>query len=168
MSASSWQIERVYRRRFAAYVGAVTAIVRDPEDAAEIVQEGFAQALVRRREYRGAGALEAWIWKIVLRKAYDRLRSTRSTTSLDEVPEIGVPDPEQDPALAAALRDLSPRKRLIVYLHYLADLPYPVIAEVCGISEGTVAATLSQARAALADSLTEGRAESVRTARRIQ
>jgi RNA polymerase sigma factor (sigma-70 family) len=84
------------------------------------------------------------------------------------VPEVALPDPEADSELEAALRQLPPRKRLVVYLHYLADLPYSAVAEICGISEGTVAATLSQARAALADSLDQRRPETARTARRTR
>jgi RNA polymerase sigma factor (sigma-70 family) len=168
MGATPREIERVYRRRYGGFVGAVTAIVRSREDAAEVVQDGFAQALARRREFRGDGPLEAWIWSIVLRKAFDRLASTRPVTSLDEVPEVALPDPEADSELEAALRQLPPRKRLVVYLHYLADLPYSAVAEICGISEGTVAATLSQARAALADSLDQRRPETARTARRTR
>jgi RNA polymerase sigma-70 factor (ECF subfamily) len=168
MGTTSRQIEQVYRRRHGGFVGAVTAIVKSPEDAAEVVQDGFAQALARRGEFRGDGALEAWIWRVVLRKAFDCLASTRPATPLDEVPEIGLPDPETDPELEAALRQLPPRKRLVVYLHYLADLPYPTVADICGISEGTVAATLSQARAALADSLSERRPQTARTARRTR
>ncbi|MGH2932490.1 MAG: RNA polymerase sigma factor, partial [Gaiellaceae bacterium] len=60
---------------------------------------------------------------------------------------------ERDPELAAALRRLPPRKRLVVFLRYFADLSYAEIAEVGGISEGTVAAALSQARAALLEHL---------------
>jgi RNA polymerase sigma factor (sigma-70 family) len=41
----------------------------------------------------------------------------------------------------------------VVFLRYFADLSYAEIAEVTGISEGTVAATLSQARAALMEQL---------------
>ena len=159
MSATPRQIERVYRRRYSGFVGAITAVVRNTEDAADVVQDGFAQALSRRGEFRGDGALEAWIWKIVLRKGFDRLAAPQTPVSLDELPELGLPDPENDPELEAALRQLTPRKRLVVYLHYVADLPYPTVAELCGISEGTVAATLAQARAALAESLAEGRPE---------
>ncbi len=144
----------------------MTAVVRNPDDASEVVQEGFAHALARRNEFRSEGPLEAWIWKIVLRKAFDRSGSTHPAASLDELPEIGLPDPERDPALAAALRELPPRKRLIVYLHYLADLSYPTVAEICGISEGTVAATLAQARASLAASLAEEHPDVVRNAGR--
>jgi RNA polymerase sigma factor (sigma-70 family) len=44
----------------------------------------------------------------------------------------------------------------MVFLRYFADLSYSEIAEVVGISEGTVAATLAQARSALRTELTEG------------
>jgi RNA polymerase sigma-70 factor, ECF subfamily len=49
-----------------------------------------------------------------------------------------------------------PRRRLVVFLRYFADLSYAEIAEVLGVSEGTVAASLAQARAALRERLTEG------------
>ena len=62
-------------------------------------------------------------------------------------------EPERDPELATALRRLPPRKRLVVFLRYFADLSYAEIAEVCGISEGTVSATLSQARETLFEEL---------------
>jgi len=47
------------------------------------------------------------------------------------------------------VQSLPPRRRLVVFLRYFADLSYAEIAEVIGISEGTVAATLAQARAEL-------------------
>jgi DNA-directed RNA polymerase specialized sigma24 family protein len=41
-----------------------------------------------------------------------------------------------DPDLAAAIRALPPRRRLIVFLRYFADLPYDAIAELAGITPG--------------------------------
>jgi RNA polymerase sigma factor (sigma-70 family) len=42
---------------------------------------------------------------------------------------------------------------MMVFLRYYADLSYAEIAEALSISEGTVAATLSQARAELGERL---------------
>jgi RNA polymerase sigma-70 factor (ECF subfamily) len=60
--------------------------------------------------------------------------------------EADLPEPPLDPAVTEALRALAPRRRLVVFLHYFADLSYAEIAELCEVSEGTVAATLAQAR----------------------
>jgi len=58
--------------------------------------------------------------------------------------------PERDPALERATRALPPRRRLIVFLRYFADLDYTEIAQATGVSTGAVAATLAQANACLA------------------
>jgi RNA polymerase sigma factor (sigma-70 family) len=54
-----------------------------------------------------------------------------------------------------------PKRRLIVFLHYFADLSYAQIAHACGVQEGTVGATLAQARAALEEQLQEESRESI-------
>jgi RNA polymerase sigma factor (sigma-70 family) len=57
------------------------------------------------------------------------------------------------PYVVAALRQLPPRRRLMVFLRSYADLSYAEIAECLGVAEGTIAATLSQAYAVLRESL---------------
>jgi RNA polymerase sigma factor (sigma-70 family) len=72
----------------------------------------------------------------------------------DELPdELTILEEARDPALAAAVRSLPPQRRLVLFLRYYADFSYGEIAEAVGIAEGTVAATLSQAHAALLDQL---------------
>jgi len=72
---------------------------------------------------------------------------------VDEVPEVAFVDESRDLALAAAVRGLPPQRRLAIFLRYFADLSYADIGEVLGVSEGTVAATLSQAHRQLAEDL---------------
>lgn len=122
-------------------------------DAAhDVVQDAFAHALTRRGSFRGDGSFEGWVWRIAFRLALRR-RSETCDGSLVERIVADVVEPERDPQLAEALRSLPPRKRLLVFLHYFADLPYAEIALICGISEGTVGAALAQARSALRDVL---------------
>jgi RNA polymerase sigma-70 factor (ECF subfamily) len=146
-------IERLYGERFVGFRNAVATVTGDYERARDAVQEGFARSYRSRAQFRGEGSLEGWVWRIVLRAALEQRRGL-AELPLDEV-EAELVEPERDPALAEALRELSPRRRLVVFLRYFADLPYATIAEVCGIDEGTVAATLAQARAALAQRLIE-------------
>jgi RNA polymerase sigma factor (sigma-70 family) len=142
MPASDEEIERVYLARYEPFRRAVAAVVGSHERAHDVVQEGFARALARRRQFRD-GSLEAWVWRIVLREALD-VRRRPLVFLEDELPEDLISS-ERDTELAEAIRRLAPRRRLIVFLRYFADLPYDAIAELCGISPGTVAATLAHA-----------------------
>jgi RNA polymerase sigma-70 factor (ECF subfamily) len=139
-------IERLYRDRFSGYCDALSTVTGDYESARDAVQEAFTRALRDRRKLRRDGALAAWVWTIAFRVA---IASPARRAAGRPAPEPQLPDPERDPALAAAIRALSPRRRLIVFLRYFAGFTYAEIADACGVSEGTVAATLAQAHAAL-------------------
>jgi RNA polymerase sigma factor (sigma-70 family) len=143
VAASGEEIERVYATRYTPFRRAVSAIVGDEERAHDVVQEAFARALARRKQFRRGGSLEAWIWRIVVREALN-VRGRPLVLLKDDLPTELVAS-ESDPELADAIRRLPPRRRLILFLRYFADLPYDAIGELCGISTGTVAAALSQA-----------------------
>jgi RNA polymerase sigma-70 factor (ECF subfamily) len=142
VAATADEIERVYLERYAPFRRAVAAIVGGEERAHDAVQEGFARALAKRRQFRG-GSLEAWIWRIVVREALDARE--RPVAALEETFDSGLVVSDHDAELAEAIRRLPPRRRLIVFLRYFADLSYEQIAELMGISAGTVGAALTQA-----------------------
>jgi RNA polymerase sigma-70 factor, ECF subfamily len=155
MDETALAIGRLYEERYVRFRNGVATVTGSYDSARDAVQEGFARALRAREQFRGEGSLEGWVWRIVLRSALQMSRSRGSDElSLDEI-EIGFVEPECDHALAAAIRTLPPRRRLIVFLHYFADLPYETISEICEIDIGTVGATLAQARKALAAALNE-------------
>jgi RNA polymerase sigma factor (sigma-70 family) len=143
-------IEQLYRDRYDGFRDALTPIVRSREVARDVVQEAFACALRDSAKLRRDESLAAWVWQIAFRLAI-RERGRRHD---DELPhDLTILHPERDPVLAAAVRSLSPRRRLILFLRYYADFTYPEIAQSVGVAEGTVAATLAQAHAALLDLL---------------
>jgi RNA polymerase sigma-70 factor (ECF subfamily) len=151
-------IERLYETRYRAFCHMAATVTGDGEAARDAVQEGFARALTGAEKFRHEGSLEAWVWRIVLRAALDGRRHERrrlafgSEVSVETwAPEL--PHPKQDPELAAALRALSPRQRLVIFLRYFVDLTHAEIAEFTGMRLGTVSATLAQAKAALAQRL---------------
>jgi len=157
VDARSQAIEQLYRDRFAGYCDALTAVTGDRESARDAVQEAFAKALRKNRRLRREESLAPWVWTIALRVALDSRQ--RRGVARARIAETGLPDPERDPELAAAINSLSPRRRLIVFLRYFADFSYAEIAEACEVSEGTVAATLAQAHEALRAALTTERVE---------
>jgi RNA polymerase sigma-70 factor (ECF subfamily) len=148
-------IERLYRERYTAFRNGLATITGSHDSARDAVQEAFARALKQRSSLRSDESLEAWVWRIAIRTALEQ-RAREHAGSNGSVDPV-LPEPERDPELAAALRSLPPKRRLVVFLRYFADLSYADIAEVCEISEGTVAATLAQAKDALREALeTEG------------
>ena len=143
-------LEQLYRDRYVGFRNALAPITGSRESARDVVQEAFAIALRDRRQLRRRESLAPWVWQIAYRLA---LRE-RSSRQLSELPgDLTFLDEERDPTLAEALRSLPPRRRLVVFLRYFAGFTYAEIAEALEISAGTVAATLTQARAALHDEL---------------
>ena len=153
MDETAAAIEDLYRQRYRRFRNGVAPVAGSYEAAHDAVQEGFARALRSSRQYSGRGSLEGWVWRIVLRTALEQ-RGREKTAPLGEV-EADLVEPERDPALAEALRELPARRRLMVFLRYFADLDYATIAEACEVEAGTVAATLAQARRSLASILDE-------------
>jgi RNA polymerase sigma-70 factor (ECF subfamily) len=142
-------VERVYRQHFERFSKAMVAITGNRDDAREAVQEGFARALSARHTFRAEGSVEGWIWRIVLNAAADARRRP-GEQALEDAFQLELPQPESDPELSEALRQLPKRQRLLIFLHYLADLSYADIAHASGISEGAVGASLWKARQTLA------------------
>jgi RNA polymerase sigma factor (sigma-70 family) len=139
-------LEQLYRNHYRDFRDILAGIVGSHDLAREVAQEAFARALREQRKFRGEGSLEAWVWKIALNVALKKRRDLRREWQLGEgVGEVAVPEPAADENVRAAIRALPPRRRLVVFLRYFADLSYAEIAGIAGVSEGTVAATLAQA-----------------------
>jgi RNA polymerase sigma factor (sigma-70 family) len=147
-------IEDLYRREYARFHGVLSTMTGSYEAGHDAVQEAFARALAKRSDLRKEGSLEAWVWRIAIRTALE-LRAGRDVPSLNGALDPALVDAARDAELAEALKHLSPRRRLMVFLRYFADLSYAQIAEACGVSEGTVAATLGRAREELLHTLEE-------------
>jgi RNA polymerase sigma-70 factor (ECF subfamily) len=153
VAASREDIEALYRERYGAFRNGLVPLAGTSERAHDAVQEAFARALRRRREFRGDGSLEGWVWRIAFHVALAGRRELQGISLEEAFLVAEIPHPERDPELAEALLSLPPRRRLIVFLRYFADLQYDQIATVCEISEGTVAATLAHAHGELRDTL---------------
>ena len=157
MDEKARAIEELYRASYSHFLNTLVTITRDWDRAHDAVQETFARAYAARKRWREESSLETWVWRIALRTALG-LRRDFSEAQLNGSFDPVLVEPQQDPALADALRGLPPRRRLMVFLRYFADLKYEDIARICGTSEGTVAATLAQARDALHQALTDSEA----------
>jgi RNA polymerase sigma-70 factor (ECF subfamily) len=157
MDRRARELEQLYSDRYVSFRNALATVTGSRESARDAVQEAFARALAERDRYRGDAPLAAWVWKIAFRVALENRRRPHALPPEESV-DPSLLEPERDPELAAALRRLSPRRRLIVFLRYFGDFSYAEIAAACDVSEGTIAASLAQAHAELRAAMTNGAA----------
>lgn len=144
-----------YAREFPRVRAALTLAIRDASLAEDATAEAFARALVRWRTVREARTPVAWVYTVALnqvRSSLRRRRLERRWTQQQRVEHVA-PPPDPDDDLWQAVASLAPRARTAVALRYIADLPEAEVAEVMGVTRGTVAATLHRARAQLAEML---------------
>jgi RNA polymerase sigma-70 factor, ECF subfamily len=135
-------------RRIVRHAYALTGNISDAQD---ITQEAFARAWQRWDRVRDFDSPEAWVRRVATNLATSRFRRDR-TARAAAWQLIASPAPEVSPdtvALIAALRTLPERQRVVLVLHYLADLPVGQIAAELGCPVGSVKAWLSRGRAAL-------------------
>jgi len=141
--------------RIVRHCYALTGNVADSQD---IAQEAFARAWQRWAKVSACDSPEAWVRHVATNLATSRWR--RDRTARAAAPELARQQsvPEISPntvALVAALRTLPERQRVVLVLHYLADLPVDQIASDIGCPVGSVKAWLSRGRAALAAVLSD-------------
>jgi RNA polymerase sigma-70 factor (ECF subfamily) len=140
------------------------ALTGDLGDAQDVAQEAFARAWQRWDSVRGYDSPEAWVRRVATNLATSRLRRNRTARAArhklagDLVPEIS-PDTV---ALVAGLRRLPERQRVVLVLHYLADLPVNQIAMELQCPVGSVKAWLYRGRDALAVAMSEESSGSAR------
>jgi RNA polymerase sigma-70 factor (ECF subfamily) len=146
----------------------------EPAEASDAVQEIFLKVFRNIGGFKGEAALKTWVFRIALSELLNRLRWWRrrhrfATMSLDEQPNgtgIGhsVPSPsptpeqmlqskEQETAIHQALGRLSKDHRSIIVLRDIEGFSYNEIADVLGVSIGTVKSRLARARSDLKKSL---------------
>ena len=153
----------MYRREYPPLVRLAYALCGRRDVAEEIVQDAMVKTLARWtkvREYERPGA---FVRRIVLHDTTSALR--RRSAELRAVARLGARrqdavaiDPEVD-EFWRLVRALPSRQAQVVALFYGDDQPTAEIALLLGIAEGTVRATLAQARDALRAQLEGNRHE---------
>ncbi|MEO3759736.1 RNA polymerase sigma factor SigM [Mycobacterium sp. B14F4] len=132
---------------------------RNPEDAADALQDAMLKAHCKAPAFRHDSAVSSWLHRIVVNSCLDRLRrnKVRPTESLPEsdVCPIGDPAPHVDTAIVVerALMLLPVEQRAAVVAVDMQGYTVAETARMLGVPEGTVKSRCSRARARLAEAL---------------
>jgi len=131
---------------------------RDPQDAADALQDALLKAHCRAPEFRHDCAVSSWLYRIVVNSCLDRVRRNKfhDTDRLSEFScPTGDPIPEVDTAILIerALLHLPIEQRAAVVAVDMQGYSITETAALLGIPEGTVKSRCARARAKLARSL---------------
>lgn len=139
---------------FESYVAAVSPrlrrvaylVVRDWQFAEDVVQEAFVKVYVAWPRLRSQ-TRDAYVRRAVVNTAVSQTRKRRPEILTGSVPDQAIADPDDrlDQDLVDALRGLSAAQASVLGLRYIDDLSVSAVAEVLGISEGTVKSHTSRA-----------------------
>lgn len=151
----------VRRHERALYNGSLR-IVRNPEDARDIVQGVFLKAYEKLSSYDPERKFFSWIYRMMVNASLNWIESRRSHLEIDMdlpssdlTPEGEFVRGEESRRIEAALDRLKPEHRLAVVLKYFGELSYDELSYVLDLPAKTVKSRLYEARRHLAAYMSE-------------
>lgn len=134
--------EALYAEIQAAVFGFALSILKNRQDAEDVMQDSFLKIYHAAAGYRPQGKPMAWIFTIVRNEALQRIRAASRTDALPEENHLAaVPCHTQQTinrvVLETALQALTDEERQIVFLHALSGLKHREVSEVLKISLST-------------------------------
>jgi RNA polymerase sigma-70 factor (ECF subfamily) len=162
-------LDELFRRHRDAAYGIAFRLVGSREDALDVVQESFIHVMRGIEGFRGQSSFRTWLYRIVTHAALDyrRWRALRTADSLDAEtavepaatgpshrgPQEEAADRDLRRAIDKALTNISEKNRAALVLYAIEGMSYKEVADVLGISVGTVMSRIFNARQRLRELL---------------
>jgi len=174
-SAFDEMVSRYWDRIFSM----VNQLLRNPQDAEEVTQDAFIRAHRGLANFRGESAFSTWLYQIATNLARNRywywwrrkrdksvsfdapMGPDNDTTLAEIIPaEVETPDDitvsrEFVARIGKGMERLGTKHREILVLRNIKNMSYEEIAQVLGISVGTVKSRIARARESLRSKLGE-------------
>lgn len=130
---------------------------RDPELAADAVQDGFLNAFRRADSFRGDAAVTTWLHRIVVNACLDRLRRIKPTVELGDTDVVETRDHHASVEvrldIQEALGKLPEGQRMALVLVDMHSMSVAEAAAVLDVAEGTIKSRCARGRSAMAELL---------------
>jgi RNA polymerase sigma-70 factor, ECF subfamily len=151
--------QRIYRT--------VRSILRDDDEAVDVMQEAYLNAYSHLRDFSGRARFSTWLTRIAVHEAFARLRRRRRLEPLEDSdsedlmtsqgpgPDERASDGELRAFMEEAVDTLPETFRTTFMLRAVEHLSVAETAEVLGIPEETVKTRHHRARERLQNALTE-------------
>jgi RNA polymerase sigma-70 factor (ECF subfamily) len=153
VEADETALGALYDRWVRSLYSLVLHLLKDPDEAEDVVEETFWQAWKKADSYEPSrGAVSTWLLTIGRRKALDRLRAkkrNREDTVYGDFSFADLPSAAPDPSsevegaelrerIRTALSELPDEQREVLELGYFSGMSQSEIAEATGQPLGTV------------------------------
>jgi RNA polymerase sigma-70 factor, ECF subfamily len=168
------QFEELALQHLDAIYRMAVQLARNPDRAADLVQETYLKALRASDRFEETGAgIRAWLFKILHNVFYSQAaRAKREPAAMDELPPAidvnaspGEPEPvwnlaaldweHVDERLKGAIERLKPEYRSVLLLWGVEGMKYREIADIQNVPIGTIMSRLHRARTILAEQLAD-------------
>ena len=159
----------LYARYAAGLYALCLRYIENREEARDLMHDAMIKAMDNFRSFRytGEGSIWAWMSRITVNMAVDRLKQNSrfrqiplDLVSGDEIENALEPDAESvrripDDALDEMISGLSPVKRTVFIMYCIDGYSHKDIAKALGVSERGSTSILAKARASLKKALTD-------------
>jgi len=156
--------------------GLAVGMLRDPDDALDVVQDAFAKAYQNLERFKGDSSFYTWLYRITVNLCIDHQRregrvvripiaandesdapsaSVVADESVRGDPLRGAQDSELRERLERAMAELTPEHRAVILLREVEGLSYDEMSQALDCPKGTVMSRLHYARRQLQDKLRE-------------
>jgi RNA polymerase sigma-70 factor (ECF subfamily) len=159
--------EQVMRRYNQRIYRTVRAILKEDDEAIDVMQEAYVSAFTHLADFSGRARFSTWLTRIAVHEALARLRKRKRLTPLEDTdteemrmaspnpgPESGASDGELRILLEEAVDTLPETFRTTFVLRSIEQLSVAETAEILGIPEETVKTRHHRARERLQHALT--------------
>ncbi len=156
--------DELYHRFRRQVAGNLYRVLGDRDDLEDLVQEVFVIAFRGLERFRGDARLSTWLYRICVNVALGRIRTRKrrpnaigvvdldlvaadpSLTERPETPDRTLERSRDQQRVYAALEQIAPKKRIVLYLHEIEGLDLKEIAYLVDSNPVTVRTRLFYAR----------------------
>lgn len=153
--------EALYNRFSPRMLGVCYRFAKNREDAEDMLQEGFIKVFTQLYQYRGDGALEGWIRRIIVHTCINILKKNKKFSECLDIihannlfirPET-IPSIMQAKQVVECIRMLPIGYRTVLNLYAIEGYSHKEIAAMLEIEESTSRSQYTRAKAMLEDVL---------------
>ncbi len=153
--------EALYNRFSPRMLGVCYRFARNREDAEDMMQEGFIKIFSQIHQFRGQGALEGWIRRIIVHTCINILKKNKKfSDSVDlfhastlHLNEDNIPSLLQAKQVVECIRLLPLGYRTVLNLYAIEGYSHREIASILDIEESTSRSQYTRAKSMLEDIL---------------